>query len=284
MQYRQFGRLDWRASALGFGAMRLPVTDGDTKQIDEGATVALIRRAIDEGVNYIDTAYPYHGGASEPLVGRALQHGYRGRVKLATKMPCWLVKEPGDFDRYLDEQRSRLDTPVVDFYLLHALDAGRWHTIRDLGVLDWAEKARADGRIGHLGFSFHDTYDAFQEIVDAYDGWDFCQIQYNYLDEEYQAGTRGLAYAAGKGLAVIVMEPLRGGLLAGRAGQRVGQGLPPSIQALWDSGPVCRSPAEWAFQWLWDKGEVSHGIERHEHAGAGGGECRRARAGRGWAG
>jgi predicted aldo/keto reductase-like oxidoreductase len=257
MQYRAFGRLDWKPSALGFGVMRLPLIDGDPGKIDEGKATRLVRYAIDHGVNYVDTAWPYHREQSERFLGRALKDGYRARVKLATKQPCWLVKERGDFDRHLDEQRKRLETETIDFYLLHALDAARWRQVRDLGVLEWAEKAMADGRIGHLGFSFHDTYDAFQEIVDAYDAWTFCQIQYNFLDEEYQAGTRGLKYAADKGLAVIVMEPLRGGLLAGRAGQRVGRGLPPTIQALWDSAAVRRKPAEWAFQWLWNKPEVS---------------------------
>lgn len=257
MQYRTFGKLDWRPSALGFGAMRLPVVDGDPARIDEAKATKLVRYAIDHGVNYVDTAYGYHHGTSEAFVGRALRDGYRERVKLATKLPCWLVKEPADFDRLLNEQLARLDTPTVDFYLLHALDAPRWRAMRDLGVLDWAERALGDGRIGHLGFSFHDTYEGFQEIVDAYDGWSFCQIQYNYLDVEYQAGTRGLAYAADRGLGVIVMEPLRGGLLAGRAGQRPGGGLPPTIQALWDSAARRRKPAEWAFQWLWNQPGVS---------------------------
>ena len=256
MQYRTFGKLDWRPSALGFGVMRLPIIDGDPGKIDEEPATQLVRTAIDHGVNYVDTAWPYHREQSERFLGRALRDGYRERVKLATKLPCWLVKEPADFDRYLDEQRARLNTERIDFYLLHALEADRWRAMRDLGVLDWAEKARADGRIGHIGFSFHDNYGAFQEIVDAYDGWEFCQIQYNYLDEDYQAGTRGLEYAADKGLGVIVMEPLRGGLLAGRAGQRVGNGLPPSIQALWDSAARRRTPAEWALQWLWNKPQV----------------------------
>lgn len=257
MQYRTFGKLDWRPSALGFGAMRLPVVNNDPGQIDEPEATRMIRAAIDGGVNYVDTAYPYHRGTSESFLGRALKDGYRERVRLATKMPCWLVKEPADFDRYLDEQLARLDTPKIDFYLLHALDANRWHEMRDLRVLDWAERAIADGRIGYLGFSFHDKFEAFQEIVDAYDGWAFCQIQYNYLDEDYQAGRRGLKYAAGKGLGVIVMEPLRGGLLAGNAGQRQGRGVPAPIQALWDKAPIRRSPAEWALQWLWHQPEVS---------------------------
>ena len=257
MQYRNFGKLDWKVSALGLGAMRLPVIDADAGHIDEAKATKLVRYAIDHGVNYVDTAYPYHLGNCESFLGRALKDGYRARVKLATKQPCWLVKERADFDRLLDEQRARLDTATIDFYLLHSLDAERWHAVRDLGVLDWAERAMADGRIGHLGFSFHDNYDVFQEIVDAYNGWTFCQIQYNYLDEERQAGTRGLEYAAGKGLAVVVMEPLRGGLLAGRAGQQAGKGLPPTIQALWDSAVQRRSAARWALQWLWHRPSVS---------------------------
>ena len=148
MQYRMFGNLDWRPSALGFGAMRLPIIDGDPGKIDEAEATKLIRYAIDHGINYVDTAYPYHRGNSESLLGRALRDGYRERVKLATKLPCWLVKEREDFDRYLDEQLARLQTGKVDFYLLHALDAERWHAMRDLGVLDWAERAIADGRIG----------------------------------------------------------------------------------------------------------------------------------------
>ncbi len=189
MRYRTFGKLDWRPSALGFGAMRLPILDGDPARIDEPEATRMIRHAIDCGVNYVDTAWPYHRSTCEPFLGRALQDGYRERIKLATKLPCWLVNEAVDFDRFLGEQLVRLQTERVDFYLLHSLDAARWRAMRDLGVLDWTERAMADGRIGHVGFSFHDRYEAFQEIVDAYDDWSFCQIQYNYMDEEHQAGT-----------------------------------------------------------------------------------------------
>ena len=257
MQYRSFGKLDWKPSALGFGAMRLPLVDGDPGKIDDEKATKLLRYAIDHGVNYVDTAYPYHRGTSESFVGRALKDGYRERVKIATKLPCWKVEAVEDFDRFLNEQLARLDIPQIDFYLLHSLDASSWPRMRDLGIPQRAERAVADGRIGHLGFSFHDSFELFKDIVDGYDGWTFCQIQYNFLDEEYQAGTRGLEYAAEKGLGVIAMEPLRGGLLAGRAGQRVGRGLPASIEALWDSASERRKPAEWALQWLWNKPEVS---------------------------
>jgi len=260
MQYRTFGRIDWRPSALGFGAMRLPTLEDDPARIDEVEATRMLRYAIEHGVNYVDTAYPYHRGTSEAFLGRALRDGYREKVRLATKLPSWLVQAPGDFDRYLDEQLLRLQTETIDFYLLHGLGRERWHNLRDLGVLEWAERAMAAGRFRHLGFSFHDDYEAFREIVDAYDDWTLCQIQYNYMDTDHQAGTRGLRYAAERGLAVVVMEPLRGGALA--------QNIPPPVQALWDSAPVgARSPrpytgqrdtaADWALQWVWNQPEVS---------------------------
>ena len=248
MQYRKFGKLDWNVSALGFGCMRLP-THGAPADIDEPEATRMLHYAIDQGVNYIDTAYPYHGGQSELFVGRMLKAGnYRERVRLATKLPCWKVEIERDFDRLLNEQLSKLQTDHIDFYLLHALDKNSWHKMRDLNVLAWADRAIASGRIGYLGFSFHDDYDAFQEIVDATDRWTFCQIQYNYMDVENQAGTRGLKYAADKGLAVVIMEPLLGGRLVNP---------PPLIQRVWDAAPVRRSPAGWALQWLWNQPEVS---------------------------
>jgi predicted aldo/keto reductase-like oxidoreductase len=249
MQYRDFGKLYWQPSALGFGAMRLPVLDNDSNKIDEPEATRMIRYAIDQGVNYVDTAYPYHGGNSEKLVGRALQDGYRERVKLATKLPCWEVKKTEDFDRLLNEQLERLQTEHIDFYLLHALNEKSWATMRELNILDAAEKALAAGRIHYLGFSFHDEYEVFEQIVDGYDGWTFCQIQYNYMDEDEQAGTRGLRYAHDKGLAVVVMEPLRGGQLT--------LNPPPPIVELWDSAPRQRTPADWALQWVWNQPQVS---------------------------
>jgi predicted aldo/keto reductase-like oxidoreductase len=248
MQYRPFGKLDWQGSALGFGCMRLPVVDGDYARIDEPEATRLLHYAIDHGVNYVDTAYHYHGGNSERFLGRALQGGYREKVKLVTKMfpPC--IQGPGDFDRLLDEQLAKLQTDHVDFYLLHGINCRWWPRLRDLGVLAWAQRAMADGRVGRLGFSFHDEFPVFQEIVNAYDHWALCQIQHNFMDVEHQAGTRGLQYAASRSLAVVVMGPLLGGRLVS---------APRPVQELWDAAPRKRTPAGWGLQWLWNQPEVS---------------------------
>ena len=169
MQYRKFGKLDWEGSVLGFGVMRLPLTDDDPAHIDEPESIRMIRYAIDHGVNYVDTACPYHSGQSEPLLGRALRDGYREKVKIATKITPWLVESSKDFDQYLNGQLERLQTDKIDFYLLHNLNKEYWPKLRKLEVLRWAEGAIADGRIGCLGFSFHDKLELFKEIVDAYD-------------------------------------------------------------------------------------------------------------------
>ncbi len=194
------------------------------------------------------TAIHYHGGNSERFLGRALQGGYREKVKLVTKLFPLHVQERADFDRLLNEQLAKLQTDRLDLYLLHGINQTWWPKVRDLGVLEWAEGAIADGRVGRLGFSFHDDYPVFKEIVDAYDDWAICQIQYNFVNGDYQAGAQGLQYAASKGLAVAIMEPLLGGQLANP---------PQPIQALWDTAPQKRTPAEWALQWLWNQPEVS---------------------------
>jgi len=249
MQYRKFGKLDWKVSALGFGAMRLPTTDKDPAHIDEPEAFKMIRYAIDHGVNYLDTAYLYHMGNSERVVGKALKNGYREKMKLATKIPYRSVETAADFDRILNEQLTKLDTPKIDFYLLHGQNAQGWPKLRDLGILKWAEKAMASGRIGGLGFSFHDKLELFKEIIDAYDNWSLAQIQYNFMDVENQAGRKGVEYAASKGVALVVMEPIRGGLLAKEP--------PEAVAKLWKTSPREWTRAEWALQWVWDQPEVA---------------------------
>lgn len=228
--------------------MRLPVIDGDHGKINEAEAIPLLRYAIDHGVNYLDTAYNYHQGNSEIVVGRALQDGYREKVNLATKLPVWLVQEYGDFDRLFNEQLEKLQTDYIDFYLLHALDKERWETVKELGVLDWFDKQVAAGKIKHPAFSFHDSLDVFKEIIDAYD-WHMCQIQLNYMDQEYQAGVAGLKYAGEKGIAVVIMEPLRGGKLA--------KNVPGEVQEAFAATGIDRTPAAWALRWLWNFPEVS---------------------------
>jgi len=246
MKFRRFGKLDWQVSALGFGAMRLPVVGDDHSKVDEPEAIRMIRYAIDNGVNYVDTAYPYHGGNGEIVVGNALKDGYRERIRLATKMPTWLINSKEDMDRIFNEQLKKLQTDYVDMYLLHSLDEGRWEKMRSLNVFDWAERVVSEGRIKYLGFSFHDSFEVFKEIVDGYDKWVFCQIQYNYENENIQAGTKGLKYAASKGLGVVIMEPLLGGALANP---------PPAVKQIWDEAG--KHPVETALQWLWSKPEVS---------------------------
>lgn len=246
MEYRTLGRTQARVSALGFGAMRLPHRGKDT-DVDEAAAVEMIRYAIDQGVNYVDTAYVYHGGHGEEVVGRALTGGYRERIYLATKLPIWSVRKREDCDRFFGEQLARLQTDHIDFYLLHCLQKKFWPAMRDLGVLEWAERQQAAGRIGHFGFSFHDSYEALVEIVDAYE-WSFCQIQYNFVNEEVQAGTKGLRYAAAKGLGVIAMEPLFGGTLANP---------PPPVRKIWDAAGPQVNPVDLALRWVWNQPEVS---------------------------
>ena len=256
MLYRKLGKTGCEVSVLGFGCMRLPLQHGlesstdifdPTKPIDEEQAIAMIHHAIENGVNYFDTAYPYHGGQSESLLGRAMS-GYRDKVLLATKSPIWLIEGAIDFDRFLDEELGKLNSFYVDFYLMHGLNRQSWHRIKELGVLDFLEKIQADGRAQHVGFSFHDDVGTFKEIVDSYD-WAMCLIQYNYFDEHYQAGKEGLQYAASRGLGVVVMEPLRGGKLT--------DGIPSEVQAIWDSADEKRTPAEWALRWVWNHPEVS---------------------------
>lgn len=244
MQYRDFGKTGLKVSALGFGAMRLPLCSDES--VDEAESISMIRHAIDGGVNYVDTAYPYLNGQSEIIVGHALADGYRDKVYLATKSPVWLIEKEEDFNRLLEEQLQKLNTDHIDFYLLHALDQERFdEKVKKFHLIDQMKAAKKSGKIRYMGFSFHDEYPVFQEILDATDAWDFCQIQYNYINLDYQAGRKGLLYAASKGLAVVVMEPLLGGKLAQ---------LPPHLATVF---PEDKTAVEYALDFLWDQPEVS---------------------------
>ena len=248
MKTRKFGKTGLEVSPLGFGCMRLPVIDKDSNNINEPEAIKMIRYAIDNGVNYIDTAYPYHGGNSELLVAKALKDGYREKVTLATKLPCYKVETGEDFDRLLNEQLGKLEVDQIDVYMLHALNKARWTKMKELGVLEWLQKPIEDGRVRFIGFSFHDQYETFEQIINDYDKWDFCQIQFNYMDITEQAGLKGFQLAVEKEMAVIVMEPLLGGTLAN---------LPEKVSHTMTDYNSERSQVDWALNWLWDQPDVS---------------------------
>ena len=239
-----FPTIERESSMLGFGCMRFPCTpDG---KIDEAEAIRMIRHAIDSGVTYIDTAYPYHGGESEIVVGKALQDGYREKVILATKLPCWNVHKHEDMMAILDEQLQKLQTDHIDFYLMHAMNAQRLEEMQGYDYKRFLDDAVAQGKIRYPSFSFHDGYDAFMRILDDYD-WKMCQVQMNILDDENQATLRGIREAGKRGIGVVIMEPLRGGLLANP---------PADVKAVYDAFPDKRSPVEWAFRYLYAMPEV----------------------------
>ena len=244
MQYRS-DRQGEPVSLLGYGCMRFTTKGG---QIDIPKAKEEIRAAYEAGVNYFDTAYTYLG--SEEALGEILQSlGIRDRVSIATKLPHYLVKNPESIEKYFTEELRRLRTDHVDYYLMHMLtDVQTWERLCGLGIREWIAEKKKNGQIRNIGFSYHGNADMFMRLLDAYD-WDFCQIQYNYMDENTQAGRTGLLYAAGKGLPVIIMEPLRGGRLADH--------LPAEAMERIGAFPTLRTPAEWAFRWLYDQKEVT---------------------------
>lgn len=239
MKYRDNPKNNDKLSILGFGCMRFAK---DEKEVEKQ-----IIYAIENGVNYFDTAYIYPN--SEATLGRILAKGYRDRVKLATKMPLYLIKKYEDFDKVFNEQLKRLQTTYIDYYFMHMLtDTIIWDRLVKVGVLRWLEEKKQSGEIINVGFSYHGGREDFIKVVDAHD-WEFCMIQYNYLDENNQAGKSGLQYAASKGLPVMIMEPLRGGKLV--------TSLPKAVYELFHSADKDRSPAEWAFRWIWNHPEVT---------------------------
>lgn len=220
MEKRKMENLGIETSLLGFGCMRFPVTAEG--KIDEPEAERMLDKAIAAGVNYIDTAYPYHNGDSEPFVGRVLKKYDRNSFYLATKLPCWKVEEPGDTEKIFEEQLARLQTDHIDFYLMHALSGDSFRKMVQMGVVERLERLKAEGKIKYLGFSFHDGYEAFEEILN-YRDWDFCQLQLNYMDTESQAGLKGYRLTQEKNVPLVVMEPVKGGSLAAFADDITGK-------------------------------------------------------------
>lgn len=258
MQYRNFGKTGISISSLGIGTKRLPTTiDGNGRiSVDKDKSTEIIRKAIDSGINYIDSAYSYYDGEAEKMLGSALMNGYREKVYIATKCPLWLIKSPEDFDRILDEQLERLQVDYIDFYMFHSMNSINWNdVVLTYRLLDKMDEAKKSGKIRFVGFSYHDNYDMFETALRIYD-WDFCQIQMNYLNYDKEATFEGMQLAYSKGIGIVVMEVLAEGKLAN----------PPVNVAntLWDM----KSAVEWAYDYVWDKVAVSvalTGVNNLEH-------------------
>ena len=254
MLYRQLNKTGIDLSILGFGCMRLPTIDNKPDKINYPEATRMLHYAIDNGVNYVDTAYFYHSsvfgqrGESEPFVGEALSGGWRKKVNLATKMPLFNLRKKEQMDTFLEEQLERLKTDYLDFYLLHGLNGETWDRMKDLGVCEFMDKKVAEGKFRFPSFSFHGKDEDFIRICDEYN-WTFAQIQYNYMDTGFQAGYKGLKYAADKGIGIVVMEPLKGGKLA--------QKIPQEMIAVFNESSTKRSPAEWALRFVWNEAGVS---------------------------
>jgi predicted aldo/keto reductase-like oxidoreductase len=256
MQYRKLGKTGLSVSALGFGAMRLPmqgeaVSSADRfnplRKVDEDTALKMFEYAVSRGINYFDTAYLYHNGQSEVITGKGLKR-HRDKVIIATKLPTMIIQRTDDFNRILEEQLEKLGTSYLDVYLAHGLNRSLWNRMKEMGMLGFFEQIKADGRVRHVGFSFHDDVRVFKEIVNGYD-WEIAQIQYNYFDENSQAGNEGLTYASSKGLGIVIMEPVRGGKLA--------DPVPGKVKMIWASADIKRTPAQWALRWVWNHPEVS---------------------------
>ena len=254
MLYNKLGKTNLEVSRLGFGTMRLPTKDSNDNIVEDEAS-KMLEYGIENGINIIDTAYPYHSatldgsGNSETFVGKFLkENSYREEILLSTKSPSWAIEEKQDFDFYLDEQLKKLQTDYIDIYLLHSLTVPDWEKVQNLDVLDFLDDCLSSGRVKHVGFSSHIEVDYLIEILDEYPKWEVVMTQMNYLDEYYQSGVMGLDYLKEVNVGSVIMEPLRGGRLV--------QNIPPEIRELWDSAEVKRTPVEWAMQYLWNRDDV----------------------------
>lgn len=265
MRYRTFGKTGEKVSVLGFGTMRLPVVGNDYGKVDVPAALKLFRHALDHGLNYFDTSWPYHsvvqseGGASEPCVGELVKAVGRDKLYIATKLPIWAVNSRADMDMFLNAQLKRLNTDHVDFYLVHSIRQELWDKMESLDLRDFLDKAVQSGRVRHVGFSSHDIPQTYRQIMDYYD-WSFNQHVCNYYDVNFQAGMRGIRQSALRDMGFVAMEPLMGGMLADQ--------LPEEALDVLNATGIRRSPAAWAFRWVWNQPEVSvaiSGMNNMEH-------------------
>lgn len=249
MLYRELGKNKIKVSQLGFGCMRFPTLNNDSNNIDIEKTRKLLTYAINNGVNYIDTAYPYHGGKSEEVVGSILnEEKLRDKVFLTSKLSLWMIESKDKQEEFLNNQLKRMNQEYFDFYLIHAIDKKTWETVKKYDTLAFIEKAKKEGKIKHVGFSYHDeSIDLFKEVVDSYD-WDLVQIQYNYLDEFFQAGREGLDYCESRGIDCVIMEPLKGGQLANN--------LPKEVENVYKKANKDDSYASWSLRWLYNHKNV----------------------------
>lgn len=254
MLYRDLGKTGEKVSILGFGGMRFPTINNQPNRIDEKEASEMLKYGIDNGINIIDTAYSYHTidfnepGKSEPFLGDFLSTGYREKVLISTKLPSWIVEKKEDMDIFLDQQLDRLKTESIDIYLIHSLKEDYWKNLTNLNIFEFMDNALSDGKIKHIGFSFHDELDLLLEILDSYE-WEVVLTQMNYLDEGYQSGINGVQYLSSINMGNMIMEPLRGGKLV--------DNIPPEVEKIWNSAPIKRSPVEWAFKYLWDMPGIS---------------------------
>ncbi|WDV45186.1 aldo/keto reductase [Clostridiaceae bacterium M8S5] len=258
MQYRKLVKGGEKLSVLGYGCMRFPSKNG---RIDIKKSEEQMLYAFENGVNYYDTAYPYHGGKSEVILGKFInKYNLRDKIYIADKLPAYLVNKPIQIEKYFNTQLKRLNTDYIDYYLMHMLDSLQsWQKLKKFGIIDFIKEKKKNGQIKHIGFSFHGRPEEFIKILEDYD-WEFCQIQFNYLDEYNQAGLAGLKKAYEKGIGVVIMEPLRGGNLASKA--------PDKVKEKFADYSEKRSPAFWGLRWIWNHKEVGvvlSGMNVDEH-------------------